>query len=272
MEKIIGAINVLNLITLEWYEYDLTDPSNTVFSDNKHFEDILSRIGGNKISYCSITGHAGSGKSTLIRAYLDRMKETYNMYVYAKDIAHMHKSGGYSYAYHYINAAIANKLAKLITTILNKKHKHKDSKTLVILDGVSFDGMVDVPNVKLEPRIYTKKQFIKLICNSERRSILEIYKNIKIDQIGDSNKNISLLEYVNTFDETYIYRKLLNALIDNKVDKYPIEIQWSGIKINKQNILDAVKTNSSRIPPDIQTYINDSIGKKRRITYFYTLL
>ena len=65
---------------------------------------------------------------------------------------------------------------------------------------------------------------------------------------------------MNTFDETNIYRKLLNALIYNRVDKRPIEIQWSAIKINKQNILDAVKTSS--IPKEIQIYINSYIEKK----------
>jgi hypothetical protein len=274
-EKILGVMNFLHIVTMEWYAWDMSGQLvKDVSSLQTYFTRLDTNIVKNEISYAVVSGHPGSGKSTLINAYLQHNKFNPNIYVYAKDIVHMGKIMGkingintfcdtYSYNFKGINAGTSNNLAILIKNILDKNIPHSNAN-LVILDGATFEGFSGIPptkDLKLESRVYTKVEFINMICKSERRNVLNMCQNIKIEEYG----RITLVDYARSLQESNKYSELLIALVDNKHENSPIELVWSALNIDMGAIIDAIRSapeSALVITQELKGKVIDSIIKK----------
>lgn len=264
-KKILGVMKFLHIVTMEWYAWDMRGQFDvkTLISDpslQSYFEQLTENIVPGKISYAVVSGHPGSGKSTLINAYL-HMKGSPNICVYAKDTVHMEKvNEQYSYNFKGINAAISNSLAVLIKNILGDGIIVDSDANLVILDGATFDGFGSISPTKhlmLESRVYSKDEFIRIICKSERRNVLNMCQNIKIEEYGGR----TLFDYAKSLQGQNNYRDLLIALVENKHNGFPVELVWSALNIDIEAILSAIKTTPS-IPTVLKDEVISSIIKK----------
>jgi ABC-type multidrug transport system fused ATPase/permease subunit len=157
LNKQIEILKILNDLTIEWYSFDLKTPEILNRDQyDKIFSDITLQKFDGGISFCAVTGHAGTGKSTLINEYLKI--EDFQKLVYAKDIAHLTKKSTfnkssriieneYLYSFDYKNAKLSNDIAVFI-----KQHFNNiayTSQFLIILDGASFDNFGDVIEDKI---------------------------------------------------------------------------------------------------------------------------
>ena len=270
-KKILGVMKFLHTVTMEWYGWDMSRQLDveTLISDpllQPYFTQLTENREDGKISYVVVSGHPGSGKSTLINAYLQKMRSpnpnpSPNICVYAKDIVHMEKiNEQHSYNFKGINARTSNDLALLIKSILDINIAHSNAN-LVILDGATFDGFGSIPSIKhlkLESRVYSRDDFINMICKSERRSVLNMCQNIKIEEYG----GITLVDYARSLQDPNKYKDLLIALVENKHENSPIELVWSALNIDMGAILQAIETINPPILEPLKGKVISSITKK----------